>query len=53
MTARTASGAFGSLTAGLTLETADLWMLEASLLFNIEGDGQKSVGGRATASKQF
>ncbi|RDL47540.1 hypothetical protein BLJAPNOD_05636 [Ensifer sp. M14] len=47
------SGAFGSLTAGLTLETADLWMLEASLLFNIEGDGQKSVGGRATASKQF
>lgn len=47
------SGAFASLTAGLTLETADFWMLEASLLFNIEGDGQKSVGGRATASKQF
>ncbi|MGQ3276974.1 MAG: putative Ig domain-containing protein, partial [Shinella sp.] len=47
------SGVYGSLTAGLTLETADFWMLEASLLLNIEGDGQKSVGGRARASKRF
>jgi hypothetical protein len=47
------SGAYGSVTAGLSLETTDFWMLEASLLLDIEGDGQKSVGGRARASKQF
>lgn len=47
------SGAYGSLSAGLTLDTADFWTLEANLLFNIEGDGQKSVGGRARAAKQF
>ncbi|MGB3813720.1 MAG: putative Ig domain-containing protein, partial [Shinella sp.] len=47
------SGVFGSLTAGLALQSADFWMLEASLLFNIDGDGGKSVGGRASASKRF
>ncbi|WP_310412142.1 Ig-like domain repeat protein [Mycoplana sp. BE70] len=47
------SGAYASLTAGLTLETASFWMFESSLLFNVEGDGQKSVGGRARAAKQF
>ena len=47
------SGAYASLTAGLMLETPDFWILEASLLLNIEGDGQKSIGGRARASKGF
>ncbi|MBD9510839.1 Ig-like domain repeat protein [Ensifer sp. ENS10] len=47
------SGAYGTLTAGLTLETVDFWMLDASLLLDIEGDGQKSVGGRVRAAKQF
>ncbi|OCJ09077.1 hypothetical protein A6U87_09470 [Rhizobium sp. AC44/96] len=47
------SGAFGSATAGLTLQTMDMWMLEASLLFDIEGDGEKSAGGRVGASKRF
>ncbi|MFD1329147.1 hypothetical protein [Mycoplana ramosa] len=47
------SGAYGSLTAGLTLDTADFWMLEAGLLFNMEGDGQTSAGGRVGAAKQF
>jgi len=47
------SGAYGALTAGLTLETVDFWMLDASLLLDIEGDGQKSVGGRVRAAKQF
>lgn len=47
------SGAYASLTAGLTVETASLWMLDASVLLNIEGDGQKSVGARVGAAKQF
>ena len=47
------TGAFGSLAAGLTLETADFWMLELSLLLGVEGDGQRSAGGRVGAAKQF
>ncbi|MGD9479398.1 putative Ig domain-containing protein [Shinella sp. G-2] len=47
------SGAYGTLTAGVSMETADFWMLEASLLLNVEGDGQKSAGGKIRASKQF
>ncbi len=47
------SGAYGTLTAGLALETVDFWMLDASLLLDIEGDGQKSLGGRVRAAKQF
>lgn len=42
-----------SITAGLSLETADLWMLSADLLFDIEGDGEKAVGGKVRAGKQF
>lgn len=33
------SGAYGSFTASLTLQTPELWMFEASLLSNIDGDG--------------
>ncbi|MFK0278195.1 putative Ig domain-containing protein [Ensifer sp. NPDC090286] len=47
------SGVFGNLTAGVSLSTADLWLLDFGLLFDIEEDGQKSVGGRARASRQF
>lgn len=47
------SGVYASLSAGLSLETANLWMLEASLLLNVKGDGQTSVGGKARAAKQF
>jgi large repetitive protein len=47
------NGAFGALTIGLTLESADLWMLDASLLFNVESQGQNSAGGRLRASKTF
>ena len=47
------SGAFASLTAGLTVMSADQWMFDASLLLNIEGEGEKSVGARARASKRF
>ncbi len=47
------SGLFASISAGLSLETADLWMLSADLLFGIEGDGEKAVGGKVRAGKQF
>ncbi|WP_411906995.1 putative Ig domain-containing protein [Rhizobium mayense] len=47
------SGAFGAVTAGMSLETASFWMLDTSLLFNIEGDGQKSVGVKVAAAKKF
>ena len=47
------SGAFGSIRAGFSLQSADLWMLDASLLFGMEGDGGTAVGGRVRASKSF
>ncbi len=47
------SGAFGTVTAGMSLQTASFWMLDTSLLFNIEGDGQKSVGAKVAAAKKF
>jgi outer membrane autotransporter protein len=47
------SGAFGAVTAGMSLQTGNLWMLDTSLLFNIEGDGQKSVGAKVAAAKKF
>ncbi|RCW28296.1 putative Ig domain-containing protein, partial [Ciceribacter lividus] len=47
------AGPFGSVTAGLSLQTADMWTLDSSLLFNIEGDGEKSIGARVGAVKRF
>ncbi|SMF60721.1 Putative Ig domain-containing protein [Xaviernesmea oryzae] len=47
------SGAFGAVTAGMSLQTASFWMLDTSLLFNIEGDEQTSVGAKVAASKKF
>lgn len=47
------SGAFANVKAGLSLQTADFWILDASLLFSIEGDGETSVGTRVGASKAF
>ncbi|NSY93887.1 autotransporter domain-containing protein [Agrobacterium tumefaciens] len=47
------SGAFGTAKAGLSLQTEDQWTLDASLLFNIEGEGQRSVGARVAAGRQF
>ena len=47
------SGAFGNLIAGVSLATADLWLLDFGLLFNLDEDGGKSAGGRAKASRQF
>ncbi|WP_337271485.1 autotransporter outer membrane beta-barrel domain-containing protein, partial [Oryzifoliimicrobium ureilyticus] len=47
------SGAFGSITAGVSMQTADLWMLDTSLLLNVEGEGEKSVGAKVAASRRF
>ena len=47
------SGAFGSLTAGLSIQTVDQWMIDVSLLLNVEGDGEASAGTRVGAAKRF
>lgn len=46
------SGAYAMLTTGLSLETASLWILDASLLL-MEVDGQKSVSRHVRAAKQL
>ncbi|QRM55397.1 autotransporter domain-containing protein [Sinorhizobium sp. BG8] len=47
------SGAFSNLTAELSLNTTDDWTLDFGLLFNLEGEGETSVGARAQTSKRF
>jgi len=47
------AGAFGSISAGLSLQTRNALMIDAGLLFNIEGDGQASVGAKAGVSSSF
>ncbi|MDW5315085.1 cadherin-like beta sandwich domain-containing protein [Rhizobium sp. PL01] len=47
------SGAFGSLAAGVTVQTNSWWMLDASLLLNVADGGETSAGARVKAAKQF
>lgn len=47
------AGGFASLTAGLSLQTVDEWSLAASILLNMEGDDDRSLGGRVGAARQF
>ncbi|WP_137934850.1 Ig-like domain repeat protein [Mesorhizobium comanense] len=47
------SGAFGSISAGLSLQTQNAWTIDLGLLLNIEGDGQKSVGAKAGVNNKF
>ncbi|WP_265502826.1 putative Ig domain-containing protein [Paracoccus beibuensis] len=47
------AGAFGSISGGVSARTPDQWNLGLSLLLNIEGDGAKSAGARASIAKQF
>lgn len=47
------AGAFGTVRAGLSIQTADLWALDAGLLLNFEGDGSRSIGGKIGAARQF
>ena len=47
------SGAFGQVSAGLSMDTADAWKLDFGLMFNIEGEGEQAIGARAGVSKRF
>ncbi|WP_421359044.1 putative Ig domain-containing protein [Agrobacterium rosae] len=47
------SGAFGQVVGGVAIRTDQAWTLDASLLFNAEGEGERSVGARARISKEF
>jgi hypothetical protein len=44
------NGMFGSISAGLSLQTAGGWSIDGGLLLNIEGDGDKSVGAKIGVS---
>jgi len=46
-------GLFGTLSAGLTLSNDFNWDIDFSLLFNVEGDGQKSAGGKVGVNVRF
>ncbi|QRY64854.1 putative Ig domain-containing protein (plasmid) [Ensifer sp. PDNC004] len=47
------AGMFGSLSAGLSLKTAESWSIDTGLLFNIEGDGETSAGAKVGVSGRF
>ncbi|MCI9866919.1 putative Ig domain-containing protein [Rhizobium skierniewicense] len=47
------SGEFGSVSTGVSLATVNEWTIDFSLLFNIEGNGDKSGGARGRISKRF
>jgi len=45
--------AFGSVSAGLSLQTQDAWRIEGGILLDFEGSGQNSVGAKAGISGGF
>ncbi len=47
------SGAFGQVSAALSLETPEAWSLDFGLLFNIEGNGQTSAGAKVGVGARF
>ncbi|MCK8782505.1 putative Ig domain-containing protein [Rhizobium sp. NTR19] len=47
------AGAFGNMSLGASLNTADEWNIDAGALFGIEGDGQRSAGVKVGISKRF
>ncbi|MGI2032706.1 putative Ig domain-containing protein [Rhizobium panacihumi] len=46
-------GTFATVTAGASLQTETAWMFDLALLFDIEGEGDVSVGARARMSTRF
>ena len=42
-----------AVTVGMSLQTQNVWMLDASMLLNIEGDGQKSVVAKLAEATEF
>lgn len=47
------TGAFGSITTGVSMETVENWSVDAALLLNFEGDGETSAGAKLGVSKKF
>nr|WP_256483868.1 putative Ig domain-containing protein [Aliihoeflea sp. 40Bstr573] len=47
------SGAFGSFSTGMSLQTVNDWTIDAGLLFNIEGEGEKSIGAKVGMRTRF
>ncbi|NTF34444.1 hemagglutinin [Rhizobium skierniewicense] len=47
------SGAFGQVSAGLSMQTSHEFSIDFGLLFNIEGDGGQSAGARVGVSGRF
>ena len=47
------TGAFGSITTGVSMETVENWSVDAALLLNFEGDGETSTGAKLGVSKKF
>ncbi|WP_180336097.1 putative Ig domain-containing protein [Pleomorphomonas diazotrophica] len=47
------SGAFGSLSAGLTFSPREAWNVDLGLLLGVEGDGQTSAGAKIGLSGRF
>lgn len=46
-------GLFSTVSTGLSLQTVNDWTIDADLLFNIEGAGQRSVGAKLGVSSRF
>ena len=47
------SGAFGSVSAGLTLQSQESWSVNSGLLLNMDAEGETSLGGKIGVSGQF
>nr|WP_236766331.1 autotransporter outer membrane beta-barrel domain-containing protein [Agrobacterium tumefaciens] len=47
------TGAFGSITTGVSMETVENWSVDAALLLNFEGNGETSAGAKLGISKKF
>ena len=47
------SGLFGSVSTGLSLQTVNDWTIDAGLLFDIEGEGEKAIGAKLGLSTRF
>lgn len=47
------SGAFGSFTAGVSVNTGNDFTIDGGLLFNLSNGGSQSVGAKASIAKRF
>lgn len=47
------SGLSGSVSTGLSLQAANGWVFDADLLFNLVGEGEKSLGAKVGVSTRF